>query len=125
MRPTGTRTAGSRTGCSAAATVRDVAIYVKLKERAERAREALGKKDWGTTELEAILAGEPHGGEKESVLDVLQRLAVHPDVPERGATRSHVEAAHDRVPARPLGTELDGPSVPRDKSHDTWETSST
>jgi len=45
-------------------------------ERAGRIKEALTKKDWGLDEVEAVLAGSPTTGEKDSAIDLLKRLAV-------------------------------------------------
>ncbi len=45
-------------------------------ERAARAKEALGKKDWGLKEVEALLAGEATSREGDSAIEHLRRLAV-------------------------------------------------
>ena len=45
-------------------------------ERAARVKEALGKKDWGLAEVEAVLAGSPTTGDKDGATDLLKRLAV-------------------------------------------------
>ena len=44
-------------------------------EGAGRIKEALGKKDWGLDEVEAVLAGSPTTGEKDGATDLLKRLA--------------------------------------------------
>ena len=45
-------------------------------ERAARVKEALGKKEWGLAEVEAVLAGSPTTGDKDGATDLLKRLAV-------------------------------------------------
>jgi hypothetical protein len=39
-------------------------------ERAGRVREALGRKDWGLDEAEAVLAGSPSSHEKDSAIEL-------------------------------------------------------
>ena len=74
------------------------AILAKLEpladERAARAREALGSKDWGIDEIEALLASESRGQDKDSALELLKRLAVLPS-PDRQAIEAAVKALRD------------------------------
>ena len=71
------------------------AILAKLDtmsdDRAARMKEVLGKKDWGTSEIEAILAGDKPAGDQGSALEVLKRLSVLP-CPAREAIDASVKA---------------------------------
>ena len=63
-------------------------------ERAQRATAALARKDWGIDEIEALLAGSQGVRERDSGLEVLQRLAVLP-VPDETAIAASVKALRE------------------------------
>ena len=63
-------------------------------ERAARVKEALGKKDWGLDEVEAVLAGSPTTGDKDGTTDLLKRLAVL-QPPDPNAVADAVQALRD------------------------------
>jgi ABC-type lipoprotein export system ATPase subunit len=63
-------------------------------ERAARVKEALGQKDWGLDDVEAVLAGSTTSGEKDSALDLLQRLSVL-QPPDPAKVREATKALRD------------------------------
>ena len=73
-------------------------ILAKLEtltdERAARIKELLGKKDWGLSEVEAILAGEKPSRDRDSAEEVLKRLSVLPS-PDEEAIETAVKALRE------------------------------